>query len=400
MLLKNGKIVLENEIIEGYLEIENKRIKAIKAGDTSKLGIDLKGNWILPGFIDVHVHGGYGVDFETGDQSRFQIFAENVGQEGITKYLQASVTNSLEANDHYYSEFGNFMTNQELTNNLTQAKCLGAHLEGPFIDPSRKGAHEEKLLKKPDIALLKRWNDLANHKIKMVTYAADFQDGSFTQYLVNENIIPSIGHTNMTAKDFERDWALGAKHITHLFNGMSGVDQHRPGLAVAGLIHDDVLVEVIADGIHLQPEILRLIYKMKGPQKIAIITDAMNAKGLPDGDYLLGQLPVVKTGMKVALKSSGSLAGAGATFDHNVRTFYNTIKMPMTDLVKMTSLNVAKELKIDDQTGSIAENKLADLVIMDPNLEVQMTVAEGGVIYEKLESNAKNVYMNQAISNG
>lgn len=387
MLLKNGKIVLEDQVIDGYLVIEGNKIKKIGHGKTAEPGIDLKGNWVLPGFIDVHVHGGYGVDFETGDANRFQIFADNVGQEGITKYLQASVTNSKEANNRYYEEFGKFMIQEDKTG----AKCLGAHLEGPFIDPSRKGAHEEKLLMCPNIEILSHWNQLSNNSIKMVTYAANFQNGDFTKYLIENKIIPSVGHTNMTAKEFERDWKLGAKHITHLFNGMSGVDQHRPGLAVAGLIHDDVLVEVIADGIHLQPELLKLIYKIKGPEKIAIITDAMNAKGLPDGDYFIGTLPVVKTGMKVALKSSGNLAGAGATYDHNVRVFESQTKVEMPDLIKMTSINVAKELGIFDQTGSIAENKLADLVILDPSLNVKMTIAEGKVIYD--ESHTKNLHL-------
>lgn len=379
MILKNGKIVLEDRIIDqGYLIIRDNKIKDIVEGTTNQDGIDLKGNWVLPGFIDCHVHGGYGVDFETGDANRFATFAEHVGQEGITKYVQASVTNSVKTNDRLYKEFGNYMQQK----NKTGAVCLGAHLEGPFISPAKKGAHEEKLLIKPSIELTDKWNKLSHNNLKIVTYAGEEQDGSYTRHLIGNDILPSIGHTDLEAWEFEKDWNLGVKHVTHLFNGMSGVDQHRPGLAVAALNHSDVVAEVISDGIHLKPEMLKLIFDHKGPEKIVIITDAMNAKGLPDGEYKIGQLPVIKTGMKVALKSSGNLAGAGATYDHNVRTFKEVCGIGMLDLIKMTSINIAKQLNVIDQTGSLVPNKLADIVVLDRELKVKMTIAEGRIIYQ------------------
>ncbi|ATZ18730.1 N-acetylglucosamine-6-phosphate deacetylase [Williamsoniiplasma somnilux] len=382
MILKNGKIVLEHKIIEkGYLVIHDKKIIDIVEGTTDEFGVDLKGNWVLPGFIDCHVHGGYGVDFETGDTNRFEHFALNVGKEGITKYCQASITNSLGFTNKIYKEFGDFMSKS----NKQGAICLGAHMEGPFISPAKKGAHDPKLLINPDIEITKHWNELAKNNIKIITYAGELQDGSYTKYLIENDILPSIGHTDMLAQEFDKDWKLGVKHITHLFNGMSGVDHYRPGLAVAALNHDDVVVEVISDGIHLQPEILKMIFDHKGPDKISIITDAMNAKGLPDGEYKIGQLPVIKTGMKVALKDSGVLAAAGATYDHNVRVYYNTCKMEMTDLIKMTSINAAKQLNVYEQTGSLAPNKLADIVVLDKNLKVLKTIAEGRVIFENNE---------------
>jgi N-acetylglucosamine-6-phosphate deacetylase len=379
MILKNAKIVLEEQIIDqGYLIIQDKKIKDIVPGSTDQEGIDLKGQWVLPGFIDGHVHGGYGVDFETGGKDRFEKFAQKVAQEGITKYCQASVTNSVKDNDKYYQEFGEFLRQK----NHSGAICLGAHLEGPFISPAKKGAHDEKLLLAPDIKLTARWNKLADQKLKIVTYAGERQDGSYTQYLIEQGILPSIGHTDLLASEFEKDYALGVRHVTHLFNGMSGVDQHRPGLAVAALNHPDVIVEVISDGIHLKPEILKLIWDHKKADGIVIITDAMNAKGLADGEYKIGQLPVIKTGMKVVLKNNpASLAGAGATYDHNVRTFKEVCGIQMTDLIKMTSINLAQQLKIFDQTGSLAPNKLADIVVLTKDLKVAMTIVEGKIVY-------------------
>ncbi|WP_338971164.1 N-acetylglucosamine-6-phosphate deacetylase [Spiroplasma endosymbiont of Panorpa germanica] len=384
MILKNAKIVLEDKVINnGFIEIKDNKIVNIQEGSCKSEGVDLKGQWILPGFIDVHVHGGYGVDFETGTVEGFNKFAQNVSREGITKYLQAAVTNSLDDNKRILKEFAIFVEQQK---QLSQSQCLGAHLEGPFISPLRKGAHAENLLVNPDIEIMKNLIDLSKNNIRMLTYASDLQNGDFTKFLLKNNVIPSAGHSNMHANEFEKDYQLGLKHVTHLFNGMSGVSQHEPGLATAALLRDDVVAEVISDGIHIQPETLQLIYKIKGPGGISIITDAMNAKGLKDGNYKLGTLEVEKTGMKVVLKGTNTLAGAGANYDYNVRYFRSVCDIEMTDLIKMTSINAAKQLNIYKNTGSIANNKLADLVILNEKFEVSMTISEGKVVYQNNES--------------
>lgn len=381
MILKNAQIVLENGIIEnGWIEIENKKIKSINKGECLKDGIDLDNNFILPGFIDCHVHGGYGVDFESGDIESYHKFANIVKREGITSFIQASVTNSKDNNLKYLKAFSEFMKYQRSKN----SKNLGCHLEGPFISPSKKGAHELALLETPNINTLNEFIEASDNNIKIVTYAPDLQDGSFTKYLLENNILPSAGHTNLMLKDFIKDYNLGVKHVTHLFNGMSGVSQHEPGLATAGLYFDDILCEVISDGIHIKPETLRLIYKVKGPDQICIITDAMSAKGLSDGNYKLGNLDVIKEGMKVYLKEGGALAGAGATYDHNVRVMMKEIPgLTLNNLIKMTSINIAKQLNIYGQVGSIEVGKLADLVVLDNNYDVIKTIIEGELAYEK-----------------
>ncbi|KAF5295626.1 hypothetical protein FQA39_LY12799 [Lamprigera yunnana] len=301
-----------------------------------------------------------------GNADRFKTFAKLVASEGVTRYMQGSLQIVFEDNQKYFTEFGNYMS----TNNKDGAICLGAYMEGPFISPEKRGAHQVDLLIKPDIKVLDDLVKRSNNSIKAVVYAAERQDGSFTKYLIDNNIIPAVGHTDMTAEEFLKDYKLGAKRVTHLFNGMSGVDHRRPGLATAAFEYQDVMAEVISDGIHLHPDILRMIYESKDINHICIITDAMNAKGLPDGDYKLGNLDVIKTGMKVVLKDGGALAAAGSTYDNNVRTFLQATNMPMTDLIKMTSINVSKELGMDDQFGSIEVGKLADLVIMDKDLNV------------------------------
>ncbi|WP_339035015.1 N-acetylglucosamine-6-phosphate deacetylase [Spiroplasma endosymbiont of Cantharis rufa] len=380
MIIKNAKIVIENEVIEnGWLEIENKIIKSINKGKTNLEGIDIEGNWLLPGFIDCHVHGGYGYDFENGTISAFENFSKSVSKEGITSYVQASVTNSKENNIKYLKEFSKFMENQKLG-----SKCLGLHMEGPFISKEKKGAHEVSLLTNPNIDYLKDLVNASNDSIRIMTYAADLQDGSFTKYLLENNILPSVGHTNMSFAQCEKDYKIGFRHVTHLFNGMSGVSHYEPGLATFSLYKDDILCEVITDGIHIEKDTLKLIYKIKGADNICIITDAMNAKGLDDGEYKLGNLEVIKKGMRVSLKDSGVLAGAGATYDFNIRVMLEANpEIKMTELIKMTSINIAKQLKIYNKRGSIEKNKFADLVVLNKKLEVLKTFVEGEKVYEK-----------------
>ncbi|QVK05650.1 N-acetylglucosamine-6-phosphate deacetylase [Mycoplasma mycoides] len=382
MILKNAKIVLEDKIINnGYLIIKDKKIVEIGSDYKKKNGIDLNNQWLLPGFIDCHVHGGYGVDFETGNKNRFKHFADNIIKEGVTRYIQTSVTNSVKKNNQIYKEFGEFI---KLNNG--KAKCLGAHLEGPFISKFKKGAHQENLLLNPDIKLTKKWNKLSNNSLKIVTYASELDDGSYLQFLINNQIIPSIGHSNLKANQFEQVYLLGVRHITHLFNAMSGVDQHNPGLVVASFNHKDVLCEIISDGIHLDKEILKMIYNFKTADNLCIITDAMNAKGLDDGIYKLGDLEVYKKGIEIRLTNNNALAGAGATYDHNIRVIKQVCDVNMTDLIKMTSINIAKQLNIFDTVGSIEVNKLADLVVLDDDLYVNKVLVEGKIVFK----NSKN----------
>ncbi|MDQ0568126.1 hypothetical protein [Mycoplasma yeatsii] len=189
MILKNAQIVLENEIIKnGYVIIKYKKI--VEIGSDYKLddAIDLENIFLLPGFIDCHTHGGYGVDFEQGDQNRFKTFADNIVKEGITRYVQSTVTSNDQKTETILKEFAEFM---KLNN--TKAKCIGVHLEGPFISKFKKGAHQEDLLKNPDIKLVKKWNEISNNNIKIITYACELDNTDFTKYLLENNIIPSAG---------------------------------------------------------------------------------------------------------------------------------------------------------------------------------------------------------------
>ncbi|WP_339022279.1 N-acetylglucosamine-6-phosphate deacetylase [Spiroplasma endosymbiont of Crioceris asparagi] len=383
MILKNCKIVLEDKIINnGYLEIKDQKI--IKISDTKISGdneIDLKNKTVLPGFIDCHVHGGYGITFESANINKYQEFAKNVAKEGITSYLLATVAMSDENCVKLFPLFNEFLQNQQ----QKSAKCLGINMEGPFINEIKKGAHEVSLLRKPSIKDMEKYLKLSGNNIKVITYAPELQDGEFTKFLIKNNIIPSCGHTNLYAVDWNKHYADGIRHITHLFNAMNGVDHRNAGLVTSLLQQKGMVTELITDGIHVQKETMQLAYHALGADNLVIITDAMSAKGLPDGNYKLGNLDVVKKGMQVNLAGgAGSLAGSAATYDHNVRTFIKTIDgLDLRELIKMTSINFAKEIGIFDKTGSIAENKYADLTILDENNNIYMTIVNGEIAFEK-----------------
>ncbi|MCL8211203.1 N-acetylglucosamine-6-phosphate deacetylase [Mesoplasma sp. JKS002658] len=380
MIIKNAQIVLVDQVVKGWMEILDDKIVKICPGETDQLGVDLNWSWIMPGFIDCHVHGGYGITFESGRIEDYVEYAKKTPQEGVTSFCLTSVTNTVEKNNQYYAEFGKFMLE---FNHGEQATCLGAHLEGPFIAPSKKGAHDATLLKKPDIKLTQQWNQLTHENLKIVTYAPEEQDGSYTKWLIQNKILPSAGHCNIGAKQFlEQEYLLGVRHVTHLFNQMSGVDHHHPGLVVAAMDRDDILCEVISDGIHLDPLVLEMIYKTKGSKGIVIVTDGMIAKGMKDGDYLLGDLSVTKKGLRVVLKGTDTLAASPAGFDHNVRTYAQLCQIPMVELAHMSATNIAKQLNIIDHTGMIAPGMDADLVVLSNDLVVEQTIIKGKVVYQ------------------
>ncbi|AHF61489.1 hypothetical protein P344_06670 [Spiroplasma mirum ATCC 29335] len=381
MILKNAKIVLINEIIEkGWIEVEGNLIKSVNKGETNQDGHDLHGLIVMPGFIECHVHGGYGHDFEEGTIAGFDEFAKKITQEGVTKFCQGTVTGSVEKVTKLMAVYGEYMTKH---NKGAKALQIGAHLEGPFISHEFKGAHEETLLIKPDIKVMQQFIDASKNNIRVVTYAPELQDGSFTTFLLKNKIIPSMGHSAASFEQVTTEVGRGANHFTHLHNGMSRYEHRKPGMVNAGLFYDEILCELITDGIHNHPDTIREAYKIKGPDHLCIITDAMIAKGLADGPYKLGDLDVIKKGQTVTLLN-GTLAGAAATYDFNVRNMYHFTKCSLIDLIKMTSINVAKQLGIYNQTGSIQPNKLADLVVVDNDLNVKMTISEGEIAYNNL----------------
>ncbi|WP_338960997.1 MULTISPECIES: N-acetylglucosamine-6-phosphate deacetylase [unclassified Spiroplasma] len=392
LVLNNAKIISIKKIINnGFLVIKDNLIFQINEGKYNyefqdAQVIDCHNQTIIPGFIDLHVHGGYGYSLMDGTIESINNFAKLVPKEGVTKFCYATVTASKKEIDNVLSVFAKYMKTENKGN---KARIIGAYLEGPFISELQKGAHTPSLLHVPDLNLVKSWNIISNKNLKFIGYAPEIdpnlnnKNSNFISSLIKNNIIPSVGHSNATFKEITKTVECGLTHITHLYNAMSPYNHRDPGVVPASLYYDQLVTELICDGIHVDIDILAITYKIKGADGICMITDAMSAKGQPDGKYLLGPLPVIKSNSKVTVEATGKLAGSIATMIAGFKNLLKITNNNWQDCIKMASYNSAKQVGIANKTGDIVIGKLADIIVLTKNNDIFLTICEGKIAYQQ-----------------
>lgn len=400
LILKNARIVSTNKIIDfGWLAIQDKKITKIQAGEfrpqdeakySKAIIIDCQKKTIIPGFIDLHVHGGYGSSFIDGQsklKDSLNSFAKAVVQEGVTKFCCATVTSEKAVLDDFFQQLGSYMA---VPQPEQQAQVLGAYLEGPFISHEYKGAHDPNLLVAPNISWVKEWKQLSNNHLKVVAFALECDEAfnsptnNFTTLLRQNDIIPSLAHSAATFQQVKQARAYGLNHVTHLYNGMSGFNHRFPGCVPTILDTKDMPAELICDGVHVDLDIIKLTYKIKGADSIIMVSDAISAKGCPDGEYHLGPLAIVKQGQVATLKDNPkAISGSVATMIAGFKNLLQVTDNNWQDCVKMAAYNPAKQLQLADQLGDIQENYLADLLVLDDHHDVALTICEGQVAYQK-----------------
>ncbi|WP_342218148.1 N-acetylglucosamine-6-phosphate deacetylase [Spiroplasma endosymbiont of Amphimallon solstitiale] len=392
LVLNNAKIISIKKIINnGFLVIKDNLIFQINEGKYNyefqdAQVIDCHNQTIIPGFIDLHVHGGYGYSLMDGTIESINNFAKLVPKEGVTKFCYATVTASKKEIDNILSVFAKYMKTENKGN---KARIIGAYLEGPFISELQKGAHTPSLLHVPDLNLVKSWNIISNKNLKFIVYAPEIdpnlnnKNSNFISSLIKNNIIPSVGHSNATFKEITKTVEYGLTHITHLYNAMSPYNHRDPGVVPASLYYDQLVTELICDGIHVDIDILAITYKIKGADGICMITDAMSAKGQPDGKYLLGPLPVIKSNNKVTVEATGKLAGSIATMIAGFKNLLKITNNNWQDCIKMASYNSAKQVGIANKTGDVVIGKLADIIVLTKNNDIFLTICEGKIAYQQ-----------------
>lgn len=379
MVLKNVTMILFDRIFKGDIRIKGSHISEIEENlveNEKEEVLDLEGKLLIPGFIDVHIHGADGADAMDGSIESLQKISKYLASKGTTNFLATTLTSSKEMLKKVLSCIGE-VQNQEMEG----ANIFGAHMEGPYFDVEYKGAQNEKYIKMAGMEEIQEYLSVKKDLVKLFALSPNSNNLDIIRYLVKEGVIVSVGHS---AASFEQVMAAveaGLSHATHTFNGMKGFTHRDPGVVGAVLDSDEITAEVIFDKIHVHPEAVRVLIKTKGVEKVVCITDSMSATGLPCGRYKLGELDVNVVDNQARLSSNGALAGSVLTMDkafrHLLELGYN-----LMDAVKLTSTNVAKKFHLN--TGMIRVGKDADLVVLDEKHEVKMTIVKGKIKYSVL----------------
>ncbi|CAG4989811.1 N-acetylglucosamine-6-phosphate deacetylase [Dyadobacter sp. CECT 9275] len=375
--IHNGTVVIENGVIAGVherdMDVPDARI------------LDAKGHYVAPGFIDLHIHGGGGYDFMDGTEEAFLKIAELHAQYGTTAMVPTTLTSEkedlLKTLDIYETAH---------RNNTRGAQFLGMHLEGPYFAVSQRGAQDPRYIRHPDPA---EYEEILAYSDSITRWsAAPELPGAITfgKRLRQKGILAAVAHTDAIYEEVLDAYENGYSLATHLYSAMSGVTR-KNAFRYAGTIESafllDMDVEIIADGVHLPAPLLKLVYKIKGADRTALITDAMRAAGMPEGESVLGPLA---TGLKVIVEDGvaklpdrTSFAGSVSTADRLVRNMVHMADVSLLDAVRMMSTTPARIMGVENRKGSVVAGKDADIVIFDSNIHIQTTIVKGSVVYQK-----------------
>jgi N-acetylglucosamine-6-phosphate deacetylase len=390
ILLRNARIVLADRTIEAAnLLIDNDRIARVadsaETASTSESVIDLTGLTLFPGFIDVHIHGAVGVDTMNATAEGLHQLAVFLARNGITGWLPTLVPGDLTEYQNATNAIEQLIVARSSASHSTAARGLGVHYEGPFVNDQQCGAlhreHFRTFRSADDLNALPTIND--QQAIHLTTVAPEIDGGiQLIDELTKRGWIVSIGHTRAGVETLELALAAGARHMTHFMNAMAPLHHRSPGPVGWGLMNDEVTCDVIADGIHLNPAILKLILRNKTSERVSLISDSIAAAGCGDGDYeIWGETISVKDGR--TQNAQGSIAGSVITMLDAVRLMLS-LGFSEHEVAQMSSTNPARLLRIDDDCGSIAAGKRADLVALDDKGEMRLSLVGGQVAFQDL----------------
>jgi N-acetylglucosamine-6-phosphate deacetylase len=375
LLIEGGTVLFpdEEKTERADVAVENGTIKSIGQKNTPKdVGrLNVEGCYVSPGFIDLQVNGGAGVDFLTCDALGPGRAGEFWLSHGTTSFLGTVITNPPESMNDAMG----------VLSRSNAPNLLGLHLEGPFLSRDKRGTHNGKYILKPDEESFRRIVDGFNREVKMITFAPELERaGELLEWIKAIEAVPSLGHSNA---GYERTLEFidrGVASFTHLFNGMKGLHHREPGTVGAGL-NSNAFVGLIADGLHLSPGAVKLVEKTKGSREICLVSDAIAAAGMDDGQYVLGDQKIyVEDGL--AKLENGTIAGSTLTLEKAVENYLEFTGVSLLEAIKTVTTNPADLLGLKGQIGTVNQGTRADLVVLSEDLDVKYTIVEGEVVYE------------------
>lgn len=373
-LLANARIVSPDlDLDGGSILMENGRITAVTApgdaGPAADVTIDAAGRIVMPGFIDIHCHGADGNDVCDNRTEAIRHIARRKLQEGVTTWLPTTLTQPQDKLEEIAATCAEYMANQEF------CRTPGLHVEGPFINRKNAGAQNPEFVRPPNFDELKRIHDIAPARI--VSLAPDIEGADeVIRRAAAIGITSSAAHTSATAERIRGAKRAGLTHLTHFCNAMTPVHHREIGVVGAGLIDESLMLELICDGIHLCPDMLRLVFKLVSIDRLMMITDSMAASWIGEGEVMLGGLAVLVKDGKAVLKEGGALAGSALLYNEGVRNVAEITGLPLDQIVKATSWNQARSLGLDG-FGKIECGFHADLVVLEPDFGVWKTFVGG-----------------------
>lgn len=382
MIIKNVKIYMpDQKFVPGNIVTDGDKIKKVLPGESEeKFGeeiIDGEGCYCLPGMIDLHFHGCKGMDVCDGTKEALDTIASYEASIGVTAIAPATMTLPVEELEEVLSNAAQYKKTQEEGTAAAGADLVGINMEGPFISKVKKGAQDERNIIPCSIEIYKKFQKAANGLVKFIGIAPEeFETDTFIREVKNE-VSVSLAHTNADYAEAKKAFDAGANHAVHLYNAMPAFSHREPGVVGAVADSRHVMAEIICDGVHIHPAVVRATFQMLGEERMILISDSMRAAGMPDGEYTLGGLDVKVRGNRATLVSDGALAGSVTPLPDCVRTVVKEMKIPLETAVACATINPAKSLGIDDKYGSIVEGKKANFVLWDEDLNLKMVIKDG-----------------------
>lgn len=373
--VEDGMVVMEDGLITyaGPQEEAEPGLMKPESGGRDRAVIDAGGGWIVPGFVDIHIHGGYGSDFMDASEEAIATITRFHAQHGTTTLLATTMTESKERIDAALAAVHGYRRKD-----ARAAKVAGVHLEGPFISPRYPGSQNPAHIVNPDLGWLKDWQHRFPGLIKIVTMAPE-REGALPviRYGSESGIVMSAGHTAAVREEMEAALAAGLRHSVHMFNAMTPLHHREPGAVGTIMAREEMSAEIIADGIHVHPLCVGIMTRLKDKGNLALITDAMSAAGLGDGMYKLGGLDVIVKGREARLYEGDSLAGSTLTMAEGFRFMVREIGLTVPEASRLASANPARRIGMDGKLGDIRAGYAADLVWLTEELELRQVWIDG-----------------------